>query len=136
MLLVDSEDAVTAQGANPAWTHLSQRDGWAQPAATSGCSAQLMVQCMENWFLADRDAVAKRFKGGNVGGGPGHQSIEDAPKKDAQDWLESIARSLNRSYHKVRDGFEILAALDFNKVCQRSQFAARLGRALSNWPNC
>ncbi|MGH9473792.1 MAG: DUF4276 family protein [Terriglobales bacterium] len=137
ILLVDSEDPVQAQGADAAWTHLLGRDRWAKPANTSDCGVQLMVQCMENWFLADRNAVASRFNGAKVQGGPGHLCIEDSPKKDTQAWLESVAKQFpNRQYHKVNDGFEILAALDFNKVRQRSPFADRLGRALSNWPNC
>jgi hypothetical protein len=57
MLLVDSEDPV--QDGMAPWTHLAARegDGWSRPAAAVDDTAHLMVQCMEAWFLADKDTL-------------------------------------------------------------------------------
>ncbi|KAF0117404.1 MAG: hypothetical protein FD149_1119 [Rhodospirillaceae bacterium] len=70
ILLVDSEshvDALHQKGNTNTWQprlHLKQRqvDGWNKPATTKGTDCHLMVQCMENWLLADR-ATLKDFFG-------------------------------------------------------------------------
>lgn len=43
------------------WAHLKQEDGWNRPRGAEGRSAHLMVQCMEAWFLADKDGLATYF---------------------------------------------------------------------------
>lgn len=72
MLLVDSEEPVISD-AEPGdankpeswlpWLHLQQRrgDGWNKPPGSNDLQCHLMVQCMESWFLADRDAIKKFF---------------------------------------------------------------------------
>jgi len=60
-LLVDSEDAVAPEYQGKPWRHLKQRDDWDQPEGTKDDQCHLMVQCMESWFLADKDAVANYF---------------------------------------------------------------------------
>ena len=59
VLLVDSEAAVAA-GDSP-WEHLKKRDKWTQPSVAADDSAQLMVQCMEAWFVADRQSLSAYF---------------------------------------------------------------------------
>ena len=54
VLLVDSEAAVAAS--DSPWEHLRKRDNWTQPSAAADDSTQLMVQCMEAWFVADRQS--------------------------------------------------------------------------------
>jgi hypothetical protein len=58
ILLVDSEGPVVAPGA---WAHFHARDGWQRPAGTIQDQAHLMVQCMEAWFLADREALIEFY---------------------------------------------------------------------------
>ena len=58
LLLVDSEDPVTAESA---WAHLEARDRWVRPDGADEADCHLMAQCMESWFLADRDALASFF---------------------------------------------------------------------------
>ena len=58
VLLVDSESPVEATSA---WEHLRNRDGWARPRGCDDDSAHLMVQCMEAWLVADREALASYF---------------------------------------------------------------------------
>ena len=59
VLLVDSEGPV-ADGYR-SWLHLKTRDGWDRPHDATDEHAHLMVQCMEAWFLADKDGLAAYF---------------------------------------------------------------------------
>ena len=73
---MDSEGPV-AQGAGP-WAHLRARDGWIRPADATDENAHLMVQCMETWFLADRDNLADYFGHGfNPNALPAREEIEE-----------------------------------------------------------
>ena len=58
-LLVDSEESVQ-EGHSP-WQHLKARDNWIPPGGESDDQAFLMVQVMETWFLADREALRRHF---------------------------------------------------------------------------
>lgn len=60
LLLVDSEDHVTTVSA---WQHLLIRQGdqWLTPEGASEEHCHLMVQCMESWFLADRQTLETFF---------------------------------------------------------------------------
>lgn len=56
-LLVDSEGVVTKAPVD----HLKDRDKWdISNDVDHGC-IHLMVQCMENWLLADKEALAAYF---------------------------------------------------------------------------
>ena len=59
ILLVDSEERVGA--GKSAWEHLRDQDNWNQPPGAADESAYLMVQTMETWFLADREALRRFF---------------------------------------------------------------------------
>ena len=81
VLLVDSEDPV-AEGAGP-WRHLMNRDTWSAPDGANDENAHLMVQCMEAWFLADKDCLAAFFGHDfNRNALPGNQNIEEVAKAD------------------------------------------------------
>ena len=58
-LLVDSEDPVTT--GHSTWRHLLDHDTWHRPEDVGDDRAFLMVQVMETWFLADREALRKYF---------------------------------------------------------------------------
>lgn len=119
VLLVDSEDGVTS--ADP-WPHLRLRDGWDKPEQATAEQGHLMVQCMESWFLADIDCLNKYFgQGFSRNALPANPQIEAIPKRDVAAGLENAVKATSKGrYHKVRDGFQILADLDFEKVCGRS----------------
>ena len=128
-LLVDSEAPVAA-GVGP-WTHLRNRqgDGWAKPARATDEHAHLMVQCMEAWFLADRETLAAVF--GNrfrLGALPGQPQVEQVRKQDVLQGLENAARNCRtrRGYRKGRDSFDILSRLNPERVAAASPHAARL----------
>ena len=130
MLLVDAEAPVTA---SDTWTHLQTRDGWTRPAGATNDQCHLMVQIMESWFLADREALAnfyqQRFRPNALPGNP--RQVEQISKKAVEDGLDRATRATARGrYHKGRHSFEILASLDPAKVTAASRHAERFIQTL------
>ena len=114
-LLVDSEGPV-APG-HSIWQHLHVRDGWHRPANAGDDRVFLMVQVMETWFLADREALRSYF-----GTGFGENvlrawlNLEDVPKSRVFEALERATASCRKSYSKGRVSFELLAQIDSARV--------------------
>ena len=133
VLLVDSE-APMASDSDP-WTHLKHRDNWDKPRNATGDNVHLMVQCMEAWFLADKDSLEKFFGGDfNRNALPARSDVENIPKGDIEKGLNMAARQCRRkgsAYHKGRHSFTILAELDSQKVIDASPHAERLVRTLT-----
>jgi hypothetical protein len=126
LLLVDAESAV-ADGQTP-WNHLQKRDKWVKPRDADEDSVHMMVQCMESWFLADKDYLRKfygqEFKANAL---PSRKEIELISKKDVSAGLEKATKHTQKgAYHKTRHGFDILAGIDPQKVEAVSPFASRL----------
>ena len=130
VLLVDSEDPV-ADGAGP-WLHLRTRDGWERPDEATNENAYLMVQCMEAWFLADKDGLAAYFdQGFNRNALPGRREIEDVAKGDVLEGLKNATRQCKKGeYGKGRHSFDILERIDPAKVVDASPHASRLVETL------
>lgn len=132
ILLVDSEDPV-AEG-NSRWSHLRMRvgDEWERPLDATDEQAQLMVQCMESWFLADLEALSTYYgQGFLVNSLPGQTNIEKIPKRDVEQALEHATRPTQKgSYHKTRHGFELLALIEPAKLRGASDHARMLFEAL------
>ena len=129
ILLIDSEDGVNA---GP-WTHLKRRDNWDKPVAAADDNAHLMAQCMESWFLADKDKLAAFFGDGfNRGALPTRLAVEDIPKQDVLNGLKAATRNCGKKgeYHKGRHSFRILSCLDPEKVTAASPHARRLVETL------
>ena len=129
MLLVDAEGPVTVSSA---WQHLREHDGWPRPARATDYQCHLMVQVMESWFLADREALARfygtGFRSGSI---PQWPNIEQVPKPDIYEKLDNSTRGTTKGgYHKGRHSFEILGRLDPNKVAGASPHAKRLFESL------
>ena len=128
-LLVDSEAPVT----NPEpWRHLKGRDNWNRPQDAAADSAHLMVQCMEAWFYADKDALERFFGPGfKANALSGRVDIEDIPKQDVLGDLAAATRQARRGrYHKGRHSFDILRLIDPHKVTAASSHARKLVEAL------
>ena len=110
-LLVDSEGPVVL--GHSVWQHLHVRDGWHRPANAGDDRAFLMVQVMETWFLADREALRSYF-----GTGFGENALrawpnlEDVPKSRVFEALERATASCRKRYSKGRVSFELLAQVD------------------------
>lgn len=126
VLLVDSEAAVRV-GSGP-WTHLKARDGWDRPAPATDDNAHLMVQCMEAWFIADRDTLAEFFGSSfNASTLPARNDVENIPKNDLYSALERATRICHKGrYGKGRHSFDILTRLEPEKVIVASPHAKRL----------
>lgn len=126
-LLVDSEEGVGVKA--EAWEHLKRRDNWDKPAAATDDNAHLMAQCMESWFLADKDKLAAFFGDGfNRGALPTRLAVEDIPKQDVLNGLKAATRNCGKKgeYHKGRHSFKVLSCLDPEKVTAASPHARRL----------
>ena len=125
LLLVDSEGPVTAESP---WRHLESRDGWDRPPGSTDDQYHLMVQVMESWFLADREALTDYY--GNdfrPSAIPQWQDIERVPKSDVLDKLGDATRDTKKGrYDKGRHSFEILREIDPEKVTNASPHARRL----------
>ena len=131
ILLVDSEGAV-AEGTGP-WTHLRTRDNWQRPDGAADGNAHLMVQCMEAWFLADKDGLVAFFGPGfNRSALPRNPEIEQVAKTDVLDGLKGATRQCKSTgeYGKGRHSFEILSEIDPAKVLAASSHAMRLVNTL------
>jgi hypothetical protein len=111
VLLVDSEAPVTA----PPWSHLHARDGWTALKDAHDDQAQLMVQCMETWCVADRNALHAYF-GQHLRENalPSLDGLEATSKDDVQRALAQSTRECGsrREYRKGKRAFELLATLD------------------------
>lgn len=131
VLLVDSEEPV-AQGVSP-WKHLKTVDKWDQPTGATDDQAHLMVQCMEAWFLADKEAIADYYGQGFYRNALSNQpDIEQIPKADVVKALENATRNTRTKgqYHKTKHGFELLTRIDPAKVRRASKHANRLCETL------
>jgi hypothetical protein len=134
-LLVDSEEAVDDafqkdkdQTKWKPWGHLEHRkgDGWQKPQKATDTNCHLMVQCMENWFLADSAALKNVFtKGFKERKLPVNKQIETIGKTEAYDALEAATKDCNAGYSKGGNSFKILAEIDPAKVTSASPWAKR-----------
>lgn len=76
VLLVDAEDPVTASPRD----HLAKRDRWNMKKVEDD-TVHLMVQVMETWLVADRDALAKYYgQGFQRKALPNRQNLEKEKK--------------------------------------------------------
>lgn len=133
VLLVDSEAAV-AHGTGP-WAHLEHesRDNWEKPPAATDDNVHLMVQCMEAWFMADKDTLGAFFGNGfNRHALPARSDIENIPKDDIYRGLQRATHLCvpKGAYGKGRHAFDILLRLDPTKVIAASPHAKRLVNTL------
>ena len=93
-----------------------------------------MVQVMESWFLADREALEAFYgQGYRSNALPPEQNVEQIPKQDVFKGLDQAARDTSKgNYSKGKHGFEILEMLDPAKVRKASPYADRFIKALSS----
>lgn len=110
VLLVDSEEAVS----QPPWQHLAMRDNWARPQGATDAHCQFMVQCMEAWIIADRNAL-RAFYGLNFlpNALPQPRNVESTDKVAIANHLERATRNTQKGeYHKINHGTKLLAKID------------------------
>lgn len=126
ILLVDSEDEVLTEP----WTHLKNRDNWDKPRGAMDDQAQLMVQCMETWCVADRTTLSEFFgQHLQINALPNLNDLEKRGKSDVQDSLFHATRACgkDRAYAKGEKSFELLGRLNpteleklphFRRLCE------------------
>ena len=132
ILLVDSEEPISIT--TSPWTHLQNRpgDGWKKPLAVDDSRCQLMVVCMEAWFLADRAGLKKHFGGKFDERKLPPENLAESRKKDA---IEAALRKATRNtpaaeYRKIRDGAKLLSKVNPATVRKHCQWCNRLLTAL------
>ncbi|GIX34174.1 MAG: hypothetical protein KatS3mg125_2130 [Lysobacterales bacterium] len=127
LVLVDSEQSVppqycgSAAGAFDPWGFLSSL-GMKVPPHRSNPDCHLMVECMENWFVADWGVVQRHFRCGQQPPGSA-TAIEQIPKANVLEALDGAAGQ--RGYDKTGDGFSLLQKLNPAKVAAASPWAKR-----------
>jgi len=132
VLLVDSEDPV-AITASP-WVHLRNRvgDEWARPSGSDDSQCQMMVACMEAWFLADPEGLRKHFGG--------HFDMDKLPKANLAEsrtkdnisgaLRQATANTKAREYQKIRDGAKLLEKVNPERVRKHCRWCDRLFQSL------
>ena len=130
LLLVDAEGPVTADGA---WQHLQARDGWNRPDRATEEQCHLMVEVMESWFLAGREALEAFYgQGYRSNALSPSQDVEQIPKGDVLDGLAQATRNSTKGrYDKGAHSFKILEKLDPAKVREASPYGDRFISTLS-----
>jgi hypothetical protein len=133
ILLVDAEEPVTIAVAP--WDHLKNRKGdkWDTPAGADDKQCQMMVACMEAWFLADPAALKKHF-GGNFDSGklPPANQAETRTKSNINDALaKATTPTPAKQYRKFRDGAKLLEKLDPAVVRKHCKWCERLFQTLA-----
>ena len=129
ILLVDAEEAVSASGP---WQHLKSRDDWDRPSGATDEQCHLMVEVMESWFLADKEALQAYFgQGFRKQALPANPGVEKVSKQDVFRGLNRATQATGKGrYRKGADSFGILASLDPAKVRKGSCYAKRFLKAL------
>ena len=80
--------------------------------------AFFMVQLMEAWFLADRQALAAYYgRGFNTGSLPANRNVEEILKSDVEDGLRNATRLTGKgAYHKGEHSPDLLSQLNPSAV--------------------
>jgi hypothetical protein len=141
LLLVDSEAPVTVD-ADQVWAHVKARqgDGWDKPATAAADTLHFMVECMENWFLADPQALETFFgQGFNSESLPKRKDVEIIAKAEVYEALKNATAKLKtkRPYGKGVHSFSLLEKISPDKVKESGDFAKRViekVQAVSNLP--
>ena len=127
ILLMDSDGPDSGQLRQ----QLERRSDWRPPRGSSVSDEQIhwMVQVMEAWFLADRDALrhyyGQQFNTQRLPGQP--TAVENIPKNDV---LRGLTRATERTrkgrYHKTRHAPDLLELVDVGKVRRNAPACERL----------
>ena len=110
--------------------HLQQRDGWNLGFASDD-QIHLMVQKMETWITADRQALNDYYGAGfSTGALPGTGNLEAASAVDKA--LERATRNTTRGeYRKIGHASDLLRRIDPETVRKRCPACRRLFETLA-----
>lgn len=133
LLLVDSETSVNSTHQSPPpnnwkpWAHLKVQAGWEKPGQAKDDDCHLMVECMENWFLADKESVATFFGSGFKKAALPASAIETVSKATVYAALQTATQDCKTkaAYGKGAHSFKLLQLIDPAKVEAASPWAKR-----------
>lgn len=115
ILLVDSEGPVKPEGGP--WAHVRQRQGdrWEKPEGVSDDQLHFMVETMETWIVADREALQKVYGTSFDADELPASNLELIPKQDV---LQKLARALRRTgkQYTKSAGFMLIGCVDSQRV--------------------
>jgi len=124
LLLVDSEDAITT---STKWEHVKNRtgDNWDKPIGANEDNLFFMVECMESWFLADKDGLKNFYENAfHENNLPKTANLESIKKTTIMTALEKATRDTTKGiYGKGAHSFKILAVLDAKKVEKHGKYS-------------
>jgi len=126
VLLIDSDGPPDGQLRE----NLHRRSDWSplRGSTVSEEQEQWMVQVMESWFLADRDALRAYYRAQlRESALPQNPRIEQIPKQDV---LEGLKRATGGDYHKGADAPRILQLLRPDLVRERAPHCRTLFESL------
>lgn len=127
LLLVDSEAPVTNLNV---WQHVLLREGdkWQKPDNATEEHLHFMVECMEAWFMADKQTLVSYYgQEFNQNTLSKNTNIEAISKQDLYATLNNATRKTTKGgYSKGGHSFELLSKIDANKVIANSPYAKRL----------
>ncbi len=125
LLLVDSEGGI--EDGVTKWDYVKTRvgDNWEQPKNANENNLFFMIECMESWFLADKDAL-KNFYGKDF-----HENsllkntnFESISKQNVYSSLENATKgTIKGRYGKGTHSFKILGMLDPQKIKDHGTYA-------------
>lgn len=133
LLLVDSETSVNSTRESPPqnswkpWAHLRVQAGWEKPESATDDDCHLMVECMENWFLADKASVETFFGPGFKKTALPDRAIETISKATVYAALQTATQDCKTkaAYRKGAHSFKLLQLIDPAKVEATSSWAKR-----------
>ncbi|HLJ09906.1 MAG TPA: DUF4276 family protein [Planctomycetaceae bacterium] len=119
VLLVDADGPVDCAPAE----QLRRKHDWRKPQAVSDEQVHLMVQTMEAWIVADREAL-RDFYGPNLNEKQlsGRDDVEEIPTHELLEGLKRATRSTRKGeYHKIRHASILLQRINAGKAASRAR---------------
>ena len=138
VLLVDSELPIDSKFKDKPWDFLKKNENWDWLEKLDNKTCHLMVQCMETWFLADKENLQKYFGNGFSIKFFQKKSIEKINKRELLIQLNAATNKCKtkKNYDKGRDSFKILMCTSPQKISHASYWAKRfftdLGQIMNN----
>ena len=128
VLLIDSEDPVF--DTTVAIRSLRNQSYWDEGVDCEDNQINLMVQSMEAWFIADRQAFTHHFgQDFNLNALPSPQDAESVAPDDLTNAIRGALRYVSRrkrGYDKVTDGVKLLQLIDHAAVSKHCRHFKRL----------
>lgn len=133
LLLLDSEGPITP--GHSVWAHLKSLDDWSRPAGAGDDQAFLMVQIMETWLVADREALRRYFGSGfRADALKAWSRLESVAKATVLKALERASAGCATRYSKGRVSFDLLGLVDPTLVMSACPHALALIQRLGGDP--